>query len=165
MNQTSKRHSLNSMMNTTMSPVYKQMTKKKELVSNFSKYALLTQTQSKFNMVQFKYGDISPISQVNERKDFAPNKNTVVNNLSAIINQDQIHQESKRSELRYQRRTSQKYLNVKSKVKSKRAFQLPSIKISHGGESQTFGSHGRSHKKIEDFLNDQTSKAERQEMK
>jgi hypothetical protein len=62
MNGTTKRHSLNAMMNTTMSPVYKKMAKKKELVTSFSKYALLTQTESKFNMVQFKYGDISPTS-------------------------------------------------------------------------------------------------------
>ena len=81
------------MMNMTMSPSFTQTPKPRDLVSNFGKFALLTQTQSKFNMVQYKYGDISPTSQVfSERSIDASNSNTnvVVNNTAAIFTQDQL---------------------------------------------------------------------------
>ena len=87
-----KRSQLNStmaMMNMTMSPSFKKTPKHRDLISNYGKFALLTQTQSKFNMVQYKYGDQSPTQQVNSASEsgdiFMPNSNVVVNNTAAIL--------------------------------------------------------------------------------
>jgi hypothetical protein len=91
-----KRSQLNStmaMMNMTMSPSFKKTPKYKDLVTNYGKFALLTQTQSKFNMVQYKYGDKSPTQQVystSESGDTYNSNNIVVNNTAAILTQDQL---------------------------------------------------------------------------